>query len=665
MIYIDFETRSRIDLKKSGAWRYAEDPSTLILCMAYTTGKTEDVYLWIPGMDDLMGTAELFADEIKKGNFFIAHNAGFERVIYENIMVKRHGFPPVPGNQWRCSAAKAAAHAIPRGLADACGALALPMQKDSAGHAVMLKLAKPRKHTKNDKRDWHNNPEDFEKLYSYCQQDIRSEVGLYERLPDLLDHEQRVWNLDQEINVRGICVDIETVNAAIQLIKEYNEELTAELNELTDQVVGSADEREKIVQWCALNGLELPNLQAGQVEQTLSEDLPEHVKNRDKVRRVLEIRKQLAKTSTAKYEAITLAICADGRLRDLLMYHGASTGRWAGKGVQPQNLPRNTLIKDVDAAVALVRRRNLAEFRFCYEDPMEALAQLLRAMFIASPGKIMVGGDYAQIEARVLAWLAGDMRSLKAFENGEDVYLILARLIYNDPTLTKADSEKRQVGKSGELGCGFGMGKKKFREDTLRKTGIDLGEELSERVINTYRKLHAPIVSFWYAQENAAIEAVKKGTMITCGKIKWKVFRGFLYCRLPSGRCLAYCHPKVELVDTPWGDKKEGLTFMQVNGTTKKWERDKTYGGALTENIVQAVARDLMADAMLRAEDMGFAVLMTVHDELITECPSNTYDFMKQIGPEKILENMMQQAPAWAEGLPVKAETWKGNRYAK
>jgi len=660
MIYIDFETRSRIDLKKSGAWRYAEDESTIVLCMAYTDGKSDDVFLWTPEMEPFMQAAEIFRKEIEQGNFFIAHNAGFERVIYENIMVKRHGFPRIPGHLWRCSAAKAAAHAIPRGLADACGALALPMQKDSAGHAVMMKLAKPRKHTKNDKRDWHNDAADFEKLYAYCRQDIRSEIGLYERLPDLSEHEQRVWLLDQEINIRGIRVDMETVHAAIHLIREYNEELTAELNEITDQVIGSADEREKIVQWCALNGLELPNLQAGQVEDTLSEELPPHVKNPEKVRRVLEIRKQLAKTSTAKYEAITLAVCADGRLRDLLMYHGASTGRWAGKGVQPQNLPRNTSIKDVETAITLVRRRNLAEFRLCYEDPMETLAQLLRAMFIASPGKIMVGGDYAQIEARVLFWLSGETLGLRMFERGDDLYLALAHKIYNNPNLTKENSEERQVGKSGTLGCGFGMGHKKFREDTERKTGIDVGEEMAKVVVDTYRKTYPNVVKFWYAQEAAAIEAVKKGTMVTCGKIKWKVFRGFLYCRLPSGRCLAYCHPKVEIVDTPWGDKKEGLTFMQVNSTTKKWERGKTYGGALTENIVQAVARDIMADAMLRAEDMNFQVLLTVHDELITE-----QEYLDHVDASKILKTLMENAPSWAEGLPVKAETWEGYRYAK
>lgn len=667
MIHIDFETRSKVDLKKSGAWRYAEDPSTNVLCMAYQHENGE-VNLWTPQTDYLFNTQENFlawsTDQI-----FIAHNAGFERAIYENILVKRYGFPELSGGQWRCSAAKAAAHAIPRALSDACGALALPMQKDSAGRATMMKLAKPRKPTKENKAEWHTDPKDFQILYDYCMQDIRAEVGLYKRLPDLIEEEQKIWVLDQEINVRGIHVDMETVEAAIVLIEEYNKELTEELNILTDQIVGSADERDKIMQWCAINGLEFSNLQKGTVVDALAGDLPDHVKNKPAVRRVLEIRQQLGKTSTAKYQAIKDAVCSDGRLRDLLLYHGASTGRWAGKGPQPQNLPINRLIKNIDEAIALVRRRNLEEFRFCYEDPMEALSCLLRPMFMAAPGRILVGGDYSQIEVRVLFWLAGEEPGLNMFRKGEDLYVDLAKKIYRTE---KIDKEKRELGKRGILGCGYGMGAKKFI-DTCIFYGLQIPADLYTitedgkgnksytcKVIEVYREEYRSVVKFWNDQESAAIEAVKRGTLVTAGKIKWKTANGFLYCRLPSGRCLAYCHPKIEMVETPWGAKKEALTFMSVNPKTKHWSRGSTYGGALAENITQAVARDIMADAMLRAERNGYEMKLTVHDEMIAELEENPT-------PERYhnFGCLMCDIPKWAEGLPIKAETWKGVRYSK
>lgn len=605
--------------------------------MAWATG-SETAYLWLPG-NPFPWSSKLFEQSV-----FVAHNAGFERAIYENVMVKRYKFPPIPPERWRCSAAKAAAHAVPRGLADACGALALPMQKDKDGRSVMLKLCKPNKHGK-----WENDPLDLAKLYEYCLQDIRAEVGLYQRLPDLIPSEQEIWVLDQKINSRGIAVDMKTVEAAIHLIEAYNAELTQELNSLTNAAVESADQRDKMQTWLSLNGLEMESMTKGMVRDKLTLNLD------PKVRRVLEIRQQLSKTSTAKYQAIRDAVCADGRLRDLLMYHGASTGRWAGRGPQPQNLPRNTKIKDVDTAIRLIRRKNLEEFRLCYEDPMEALSMALRAMFTASPGKIMVGGDYASIEVRVLFWLAGETAGLEKLRKGEDLYIDLAKRIYHTEVVTK---DQRQLGKSGILGCGYGMGASKFVITCQVQYDLNISDERAKTVIDTYRTVYRSVVEFWYAQENAAIEAVRKGVVITAGKIKWRVANGFLYARLPSGRCLAYCHPKVEMVDTPWGAKREALTFMSVNPKTKKWERGSTYGGALAENLTQAVARDLMADAMLRAEKMSFSPCLTIHDELVCDVDSKIAD----VGT---LKSIMEELPIWAMGLPIKVEVWRDSRYVK
>jgi DNA polymerase len=642
-IHIDFETRSGEQLKSSGVWRYSEHPSTSVLCMGY---RIDDgpVRIWVPGESR---PPELLA-ALASGKVVKAYNVSFEKSIWRNIMIREFGFPDIPNSQWSCVAAKCAAQALPRKLEDAAKALSLSQLKDEEGKRTMMKLSKPRKETKHNKALWHETNRDYQTLFSYCKQDVEVESLLDKEIRDLSADEFQIWQLDQTINERGIRVDMDLVDAALKIAGEYTTRLTAELPKLTNGEVSSGGEVERIMMWLNDNGVPMVDLTKDSVETILKDDkLPQNV------RRVLEIRQELSKTSTKKYAAIKNAVCKDGRLRNLLMYHGASTGRWTGMTVQPQNFPRNEL-KDTASAIKAAKSGSLWVFESAYPDVMTTLSFLLRSVFVATPGYTMHGGDYSAIEARVLFWLAGETAGLKVFESNQDIYVDLAKVIYVSGEIDKA---KRDLGKRGILGCGYGMGKKKFKE-TCENFGLIIDEVMAERVVATYRDKYYPVVRFWYDQEAAAIKAVETGQVVKCGKIVWGKHGRFLYARLPSGRCLAYFDPRIVIGETPWKEKKSQLSYMAVNSVTRKWERERTYGGKIAENLTQAVARDLMAYSMKYAELMGYEGLLSVHDELITEIldsKSCRLDF----------EKVMTTKPEWADGLPIKAEVWSGERYSK
>lgn len=636
MIHIDFETRGKVDLRKRGAWRYSEDPDTDILCLAFKIDEGP-IDLWVPGE----AVPDELARAIRSGMAVAAYGVHFERAIWENIAVPRYGFPLIKSDQWTCVASKVAAHALPRKLADVAKALNLPEQKDMTGSRVMMKLAKP-----NKKGGWHEKKADLKTLYDYCVQDVATECAVDKAVRDLSKDERAIWQLDQKINTRGIAIDTELVSAALRMIEEHTEVLSKELTKLTDGQVTSATERDNLLFWLDMHGYAMEDMTKGTVAEALK-SAPA------KFKRILEIRQETGKTSTAKYEAFKNAVCKDGRVRNLLLYHGASTGRWSGMLVQPQNFPRDKF-KDPEPVIIDVKTMTYKRFKEFYPNVLETLSKLLRPCFIASPGHTLYGGDYNAIEARVLFWLAGDEKALNTFRKGEDIYADLARIIYSCSEINK---EQRDLGKRGILGCGYGMGAKKFKA-TCDLWGSPISEELSERVVQAYRSRYYSVVRFWYDQESAAIEAVKTGRAVRCGKILWATHNGSLYCRLPSGRCLAYYDPKILNGETPWGEKKSQLSFMAVNSVTRKWERDRTYGGKIVENITQAVARDVMANAMLKCEVEGYKLLLSVHDELITERHDDDFAIDS-------LEDIMVDLPAWADGLPVKAETWSNRRYCK
>lgn len=642
VIYIDFETRSPVDIRGCGAWVYSEHPETDVHCMAYAIDDGP-VGLWYPGCPPPMGIFDL----ILEGEPVEAHNALFERAIWENVMVPKHNWIKVRPEQWRCSAAKAAARALPRALGQVSSVLGLKAQKDTLGQRVMMKLCRPRL----DGSYWTpaKSPEDFKVLYAYCKQDVEVERELNKQVRDLHPDELKVWQLDQKINTRGIMLDIEAVEAAISMINTYEKKLLKEVNQITKGKLENVSQRNKALQWLSVQGLTLDDFK----KKTVSEALENGDGLPPEVLRVLEIRQELGRTSTAKLAAMQKARCTDGRIRDTLMYHGAGTGRWSGKLVQLHNMPRGT-VQDIDRCIEFIKDGDPQLVEMFYGEVMSAISSCLRGMLVAAPGKELVVADYAAIEARVLFWLAGETKGMQMFRDGVDLYIDMAKTIYGRDNVGKPE---RQLGKQAVLGCGYQMGKDKFLA-TCDSYGIQIEPEMAERAVTAYREKYHTVQKLWWDQEAAAVKAAKTGQPINCGKVTWFMHEKTLYCKLPSKRCLAYNFPSVKIVETPWGTEKEQLSYFSVNSVSKKWEQEPTYGGKIVENITQAVARDLMASAMLRVEAAGYPVVLTVHDELVAEVPVG-------FGTVKEFETLMAENPEWAKGCPIKAEGWRGKRYKK
>lgn len=674
--HIDYETRSACSLKKCGSWRYSIDPTTEILCLVFrlpdwVVGRTE---LWHPAFPHL-GLDERFPyDEIvdlvawiQAGKPVEAHNSSFERCIWQNVIVPRFGWPPIPLSSWRCSAAKAAAHALPRGLEDVGAALSLVQQKDTEGHKLMLKVSKPRKSRKAERELWertgtpapsllwHESKAYFERLFSYCKQDVLVEAELSAALPDLNPHETLVYTMDQTINQRGFQLDSGAVKTALALIAKETLRLNQELETVTNGTVNKATQRAQMMKWLSENGVHLSDTQKGTIDETLTwGDNDDESFNflTPKPRRALEIMRALGRSSTAKYESMRNWAGADGRVRGGLLYHGASTGRWSGSGVQPHNFVRGT-VKDMDGLWASLKDGSYQG------DVMAGLSEGLRGAIVAGPGKTLYVADYAAIEARVVMWLAGEEEALDAFRRNEDIYCVMASDIYGFPVTKHDNPDERQVGKTAILGLGFQMGAPKFVSTVKNMTGLDIDEEMSKQVVDTYRAKFARVKQMWWDQEAAAIKAVKSKRPVTCGYMTWLMDGVFLYCQLPSGRRLAYPFPAIHQKRTPWGEKRPNLTFMGIDGYTRKWKRQSTYGGSIVENQTQSVARDILADALLACEQSKIYVpVLSVHDEAICEVSIGQ-------GSLSDFEALMTRIPKWGNGIPIAVESWQGDRYKK
>lgn len=723
-VTVDFETRSRVDLKKIGAYEYSMDPSTVATCLGFKSELEGKTYLlnfqfmqkhWreLPQAFKDKWTAWI------ESEFFVfsAHNAFFEQCIYKNVLVRRLGWPFIPDQKWRCTAAKAAAVAIPRNLDGAGQVMNLRIQKSYEGHRIMLKLCKPRKahtdwkkkldkllvlgRTKDEALDicgaepaefWEPEtaPEDFKGLYRYCVIDVKAEELLDQALPELTPFEQNLWLVDQRINFRGVAVDMPVVNKISHIMARETRVLGKELDSLTLGLVSSGQARNAILDFLTIEGLELPDLKAKTVDDFLANG-----KATGDAKKLLEIRRALSKASTAKYQKFKMCAFSDGRVRDLFLYCAASTGRWGGRNVQPQNFPRG-IIKDIDEAIERIKTCTLDELKLLYgENLMPLFSSVLRGMFIATKGKELFVEDYNAIETRVLWWLAGYEKGLDIFRNGRDPYKEMAAAIFKKSVLEVTD-EERQVGKAAVLGCGYQMGWKKFITAAWDVYRAKVDEDLAKLAVSIYRELHFPVTELWENYNTACILAVENpGKAYKVGAVKFFVLNSFLWAELPSGRRLAYKDPSIEMAPTivlvkgketvyasnlsmlrealenGFVKKSEfqskRLKYFAINHKAKKedcpipgvkWTRETTYGGKLTENIVQAVSRDLLAEAIVRAEKSGFEVLMHSHDELVCEAPKGTKT-------EKEYKQVMSALPAWAKGLPLKTGGWIGNRYKK
>lgn len=685
-------------IARVGAWVYSEHPSTEVLYLAYNLKDGRGPQRWVPGMSP---PTDLFK-WITGGGLIEAHNSFFEYCIWTCVCIPKLGWPPIQLLQLRDSAAKCGAFSLPRALAKASAALGTA-PKDAAGHAVMLKLSKPRNPTKtNPDTRWvpETAPEKFAALYAYGDQDIIAESDLSAHLPDLIPQELDLWKIDQEINLRGVYVDRELVDAAAAIIQQAFIKYTAELVMLTRGLVHAASEVSKIQSWLAACGYPSHGMEDATLKDMLElANLPAHV------RRVIEIRRLIGSAAVKKVSAMQDRMGRDGRIRDMFMFCGAGrTGRWGGGGPQPHNMfaggpqvakclecgtihiatcPRcpecdgHTKSMDwcaeaMEAVVPAILSRDLRVVEALWGDALLAVSGCLRGMFRAAPGHELICSDYSAIEAVVIAALAKEEWRLEVFRTHGKIYEMSASKITGIPfeEFLKHKEEtgqhhpmRKKVGKVAELASGFGGGVgawKKFGADEFMTD-----EEIQQKV-SAWRAASPKVVALWHGLENAAHSAMNcVGHQFMYEGIIYWVQDAVLYCRLLSGRHLAYLRPELRPGLTPWGSETMVLSFEGVMtfrvgfSGGGHWTRLDTWYGQLVENVVQATARDILAYAIIQLTAAGYLIVLHVHDEIIAEAPVGT-------GSIEEFECIMGAVPPWAAGWPIKAAGgWRGVRYRK
>lgn len=670
-IHIDFETYSEIDLRLVGLHAYAEHPSTEILCCAFATGH-DPVQLWIPGVD-YMRRAMIQAgvpgvmihwDECPiprpsaQTHQYAAWNAEFERTIGNSHVGQSIGFPATLAKDWVCTAAKAAVSGLPRSLGDACSALETDHQKSEDGRGVMMQLARPRKGRLGPRWTVARDTEKYLQLYRYCVDDVRAERSMDDELPDLTKNERRVYLLDQDINDRGIRIDAPAVENALYLIDEYKDLLDRKSVKITGLRL---TQTEKLATWVRANGFpQLLDLQAPTIRDVLKGSygiVPA------KVKEVLQLRTAHAMKATSKLEKMLVSKSGDDRLRSMFLYHGAGTGRWAGQLVQLQNIFRG-LISDPDVAISLYAHRALDLIQIIFEQaPMVVFASTIRGMLVPSEGRQFIVSDYKSIEARVLAWLAGQEDVLEVFRSHGLLYEHTAAKTHfpdrvNDigflREMSKTHPELRFQGKIATLALGF-QGAVGALSRMTRKFGVEeMSDEEALDIVVPWRRENRKIVQMWSNLRDYAIHAVQNpGKVYKVNQISFRSLGQHLHLRLPSGRRIAYFRPLI--MD---GERGEELTYMGVDSQTHQWKRQRTYGGKLTENCVQATARDVLTNGMINLDNAGYTIVGHVHDEVICD---------EAIGHGSVEEcsKLMCRLPKWADGLPTEADGWAGNRYRK
>jgi DNA polymerase len=616
----------------------------------------EEPMLWFPGQS----LPKRLWEYVLAGGEMRAWNSAFERTIWREIMVNREGCaPPVKDEQWVCTAAEAAAMALPRSLDQAALVLGVTEQKDEEGHRLMLRMCRPRSKHGELPITWWDDPDKLARLGAYCVQDVKTERAVAKCLRRLSAHEREIYLLDQRINDRGVRIDRPLVLAAMAVADEGASRADAALSALTDNCVQSVTNHADLTAWVRAQGVETEGVSKPVVADLMAGVLP------PAVREALQLRSDAGRTSVAKLHSMVGMIGADDRARGLLLYHGAGTGRWTGKHIQPQNFPRGD-VKDVEAFIPDMLARDY-DLLNCFVHPTIIVSSMLRSMLTAAPGCELIAGDYSAIEARVLNWLAGqeevlhDFRAYDAGDRSRDPYKRMAVRMGRAATVAAVDYTGRQAGKAAELGCGYGMGAEKFVDAAWKVYQVRVTPDEAKAAVDSYRASHPHVKDLWTAVEAACLEAIRMpGLVVKINAHLRAVVAGpYLYLVLPSGRTLAYAAPQIQPRKTPWGEWKDSVTFMGIAPFgPKQWMRLGAYGGLLVENIVQAVSRDLMADGMLRLDAAGYPPVLSCHDEVVSEIPQG-------FGSQEEFDRLLATVPAWGVGCPVTVEGWRGARYRK
>lgn len=652
---IDIETKSSVDIGKAGAYKYAQSPDFRILLFAYSLDDSPVRVIDLAGGEKIPEIIRLALMDPAVTKH--AYNAAFEWYC-----LNRAGFQ-TPLEQWKCTMAHGLYCGYTAGL-DATGkAIGLPQEKQklATGKALIKYFCTPCKPTKaNGGRTWNlpeHAPEKWELFKEYCGQDVVTEKAILRRLEmfPMPEEEERLWQMDVRMNAYGVRVDTGLIGGALSIHERSTEELSRKAASITG--LSNPNSTAQLLGWLRGQGTELPDLRKETVAETLDnpENLPEEVKT------VLEIRQQLGKTSIKKYEAMKTACCTDERVRGLTQYYGANrTGRWAGRMVQMQNLPRNYL-KTLDYARKLVKAGNYEGVKALYGNVPDTLSQLIRTAFIPSEGHKFVVADFSAIEARVIAWLAGEQWVNEVFATHGKIYEATASQMFGVPVekIVKGNPEYslRQKGKVATLALGYQGGVNSLI--SMGALGMGLTEEELPEIVDRWRQANPRIVDLWHQVGNAALAVMESAQPQAVHGLVFALEgdllygQSFLTVRLPSGRKLFY--PKPFLKENQFG--RPAVHYYTVGQQTRKWEVASTYGGKMVENIVQAIARDCLAETLKRIDARGLQVVFHVHDEVIIDAPMETT-------VEEICGLMAEPIP-WAPGLILRGAGFESSYYMK
>ena len=642
----DIETFSDVDLIRCGVYKYADSPNFEMLLFAYAVDDGDVHIIDIAGGEEL---PEEIIQVIKSDTVVkTAYNAQFERVCLSRYLKLPEGEYLNP-QSWYCTAVQAAELALPLSLADVGSVLGLERQKMTEGKELIKYFCVPCKPTKSNGNRTRNRPchdiNKWETFKKYCMRDVDVERQIADKLKmyPISDEEHRLYVLDQIINDRGVLVDCELAKQAVKL----NSIQSAVAVEQAYMITGLENPNSvtQLKQWLKENGVEIESMSKKAVKSLADETDGD-------VSKMLKLRLLMAKTSVKKYEAVIRSVCSDNRVHGMMRFCGANrTGRWSGNILQPQNLPQNHL-PDLTLARDIVKDGDFEMLDMMFGNVPNVLSELIRTVLIPKPNHRFIVADFSAIEARVLAWIAGEQWRIDTFKNGGDIYCASASKMFKVPVEKNGvNGELRQKGKISELACGYGGSVGALKNMGAVEMGVQENE--LQGLINDWRNANPHIVRFWYEVGNAAMKAIKEKTTVPLGKLVFAYERGILFIRLPNGRRLSYIKPRIG-TNRFGGDS---ITYMGIN-SAKKWDRLETFGGKLTENIVQGTARDLLANALINAANAGYDTVFHVHDEIICEVP-NGYGSVDE------LCKLMCIKPEWADGLPLNADGFECEYYKK
>lgn len=642
ILEMDVETYSDVDLIKCGVYAYADSPAFEVLLFAYSFDGEETQIIDLAQGETIPAEVEsaIFDDSVTKTAF----NANFERTCLSRFFGTQ-----LSPDSWHCSAVQAAMLALPRSLEDVGAVLGLDKQKMKEGKELIRYFCVPCKPTKaNGGRTRnlpHHAPEKWELFKTYCKRDVDVEKAIRQKLRHfpIPESEMEVYRLDQEINDRGVLVDLALVHQAISCESLHKEIVTKRAYELTG--LENPNSVAQIKSWLTGRGMEIDSLSKKAVADMIQETDGE-------VEELLRLRLLMAKTSVKKYEAMERSVCMDGRVHGLLQFYGANrTGRWAGRLVQVQNLPQNHIV-DLELARNLVKQGRFEDLELFYDSTPNVMSELIRTAFIPKPGCRFVVADFSAIEARVMGWLSGEEWVLDVFRGDGKLYEMTASRMFGIPMAEIGKgSPERAKGKVASLACQYGGSSGAL----VGMGALDMGltEEELPPLVATWRKANPHMVQFWWDVDAAAVKAVTEKRKTKAGRIIFEYKSGILFVILPSGRKLSYVKPRMAV--NKFG--RNGLTYEGIS-ENKKWSRIETYGPKLVENIVQGTARDLLAEAMLRVEKAGYRIVMHCHDEIIAEVPEG-------FGSVEDMSEVMAVQPEWADGLPLRADGYECAFYQK